>query len=171
MTTAPLTPNERVGGEEPIRVDVRLIAATLRSLEDMVRDGAFRLDLYHRLRVVEIVVPPLRDRPEDIAPLVASVLTRESLRLGIPMPQVTNETMAKLRAHSWPGNVRELENVLIAGLLLSRGRKLSVPSLERAEQKTVSPADQSEIATMDEAMRCVAYVRASSSAAIESPAS
>ena len=117
---------ERVGGRRPITVDVRIVAATNRDLEEAVRSGAFRLDLYHRLRVVEIELPPLRRRPDDVGRLAAHFLdelAREHGRLVELAPDAIDE----LRSYEWPGNVRELRNVLErlvvanAGGLVRRG--------------------------------------------------
>jgi two-component system response regulator PilR (NtrC family) len=102
----------RVGANEEVEVDVRVIAATNRSLEDLVRDRRFREDLYYRLNVIPILVPPLRDRKEDV-PLLAKVfLERFSREMNKPVSRISDEAMALLVRYSWPGNVRELENVI-----------------------------------------------------------
>jgi transcriptional regulator with GAF, ATPase, and Fis domain len=101
----------RVGGTHAIPVNVRLIAATHRDLAAEVRDGRFREDLFFRLHVVPIRLPPLRDRPDDIAPLAAILLERFARELGRPARRLTPEALALMRAHHWPGNVRELENL------------------------------------------------------------
>jgi transcriptional regulator with GAF, ATPase, and Fis domain len=109
---------ERVGGKAPIKVNVRIIAATNRNLEEEVRTGRFRPDLYYRLNVFPITLPPLRDRVEDIAPLTNFFLSRYSRHLGKVMtisPNVINE----LKSYSWPGNVRELEHLIERSVLLS----------------------------------------------------
>ncbi|MFL5304287.1 MAG: sigma-54-dependent transcriptional regulator [Polyangia bacterium] len=116
---------ERVGGNETVSVDVRVIAATNRNLREMVEAKTFRADLYYRLNVVALEVPPLRARVEDIPPLVNHILPRLAADLGVPEPQVTPEAMQVLCAHQWPGNVRELENVLERALVLSRGEPIS----------------------------------------------
>jgi transcriptional regulator with PAS, ATPase and Fis domain len=110
---------ERVGGTEEVRVDVRFIAATNKNLAHMVEDKQFRQDLYYRLNVLSISLPPLRDRKEDLAPLVAEILARKgaSVRVG-------EAAMALLLAHSWPGNVRELANVLERALVLCGGEDI-----------------------------------------------
>lgn len=100
-----------VGGSEEIGVDIRLIAATNRNLPQLVKDGRFREDLYYRINVVQIVLPPLRSRREDIPELAAYFLARFAARAGKPVPRLTPEALEVLLAHTWPGNVRELENV------------------------------------------------------------
>jgi transcriptional regulator with GAF, ATPase, and Fis domain len=117
----------RVGGTAVIDVDVRLIAATNRSLTAMVADGTFREDLYYRLAVFAIRLPALRERRGDLAPLVHQLVGELSQRLGIEPPPVTRAVLAKLEAHDWPGNVRELMNVLEAALILGGGRSLDLP--------------------------------------------
>ncbi|NVB84545.1 MAG: sigma-54-dependent Fis family transcriptional regulator [Kofleriaceae bacterium] len=117
----------RVGGAAEIEVDVRVIAATNRRLDDMVREGAFREDLFYRLAVFEIVVPPLRERVDDIAPLADAILEAHARRLGLVKPQLTRAIVGRLEAHAWPGNVRELENVLEAALIVGDG-KLELPA-------------------------------------------
>ncbi len=112
---------DRVGGTSPIEVDVRIIAATHRDLEADVRAGRFREDLYYRLKVVEIEIPPLRERPEDIPALVDRFLGQLAERLGRPKRQVSGEALALLSRHAWPGNVRELRNVLEQAAVMASG--------------------------------------------------
>ena len=109
----------RVGGNQPIRVDVRVIAATNRDLNEGIREGRFRSDLYYRLNVVSIHIPPLRERREDIVPLVRHFLSLKAKELGIGEKTFSNEAMDLLLAYSWPGNVRELENVVERAMVLS----------------------------------------------------
>ncbi len=123
---------ERVGGTETIRVDVRLIAATNRDLEGLVAEGTFREDLYYRLNVVPIQVPPLRERVEDIPLLVAHFLRVFAERGGKPVPELTPEALALLCRHSWPGNVRELEHVVESILVFSKGGPIAVGDLPPA---------------------------------------
>ena len=103
---------ERVGGERPVAVDVRVVGATNVPLERAVHEGRFRADLYHRLAVLRIQLPPLRQRPEDIPLLVEHFLRQFRRKYGRPVERLTNEAMALLDAYLWPGNVRELRNVL-----------------------------------------------------------
>jgi transcriptional regulator with GAF, ATPase, and Fis domain len=142
---------ERVGGAEPIRVDIRLIAATHRDLARMVQEGAFREDLYYRLRVVNISVPPLRRRKQDIPLLVGFLLNRSATRYGMLAPEVTAAEMERLLAYDWPGNVRELQNVLEESLVCSGGQPLKF-TLELPGGGTSSRPEE-KLPTMDEAMR------------------
>jgi transcriptional regulator with GAF, ATPase, and Fis domain/tetratricopeptide (TPR) repeat protein len=112
---------ERVGGTQPIKVDVRIVAATNRDLEGMVQAGSFREDLYYRLRGVVIDLPALRERPRDIAPLTEGLLRRIAEERGEPVRSVSPEALALLERHRWPGNVRELENVLRSATLFADG--------------------------------------------------
>jgi transcriptional regulator with PAS, ATPase and Fis domain len=112
----------RVGGHHPVAVDARVVAATHRNLELLVREGTFREDLYYRLRGVEIELPPLRDRREDVPHLVRHFAREFCRREGIPEPPVEREALALLLAHDYPGNVRELQNLVEAAISLSDGR-------------------------------------------------
>lgn len=118
---------ERVGGTSPVRVDVRVVAATHQPLEQMIADGRFRADLFYRLAVVPLVVPPLRERREDVEGLTASLLRRHAARFGVEVPRVGADALRRLRAYGWPGNVRELENVLQRALVMTRGDELALP--------------------------------------------
>ena len=117
---------ERVGGSNPIRVDVRVIAATNRDLLRSVSEGIFRQDLYYRLNVFPIQLPPLRERREDIPPLVHYFVRRFSLKIGRKITRIQRDTIDRLVSYSWPGNVRELENVIERAVILSRGSELEV---------------------------------------------
>jgi PAS domain S-box-containing protein len=117
---------ERVGGSHPIKVDVRVIAATNRNLEDAVRKGEFRSDLYYRLNIFPITLPPLRERREDIPLLVTHLVTQLSKKLGKMIEAVPRETMARLRNYDWPGNIRELRNVIERAVIITQGSELSV---------------------------------------------
>jgi len=109
----------RVGGTDSIAVDVRILAATNRDLEQMMKAGTFREDLYYRLNVIPIVIPPLRDRREDIPEIAGRFLKRASAEHGRPDPAISPEAMRLLVAFDWPGNVRQLESILERALLLS----------------------------------------------------
>jgi transcriptional regulator with GAF, ATPase, and Fis domain len=112
---------ERVGGSPPIKLDIRVIAATHRNLQKMVEDGTFREDLWFRINMFPITIPPLRKRQEDIGPLTTYFIRKKSRMLGIhPAPQVDPYAIAGLARHSWPGNVRELENVIESSLIQHR---------------------------------------------------
>ncbi len=115
---------ERVGGDRTLRADVRVIAASNVDLERAVREGRFRSDLYHRLAVFPIQIPPLRERPEDIPLLAAYIVTRKALKLGRKIDDLPREALARLSAYDWPGNIRELENVLERAIILSPGSTL-----------------------------------------------
>jgi DNA-binding NtrC family response regulator len=112
---------DRVGGVKPVEVDVRVIAATHRDLVSQVAAGAFREDLYYRLAVVPIALPPLRERVEDLAALLDHFLARHGSRLGREVRGFHPDALARLAAHDWPGNVRELENLVERCLLLADG--------------------------------------------------
>jgi two-component system nitrogen regulation response regulator GlnG len=101
----------RVGGVAPIRVDVRVVAATHQDLDDLVREGRFREDLYHRLNVIRVRIPPLRERPEDIPQLARSFLLRAAEELKTEPKRVRADVMQRLKNFHWPGNVRQLENI------------------------------------------------------------
>jgi Nif-specific regulatory protein len=113
---------ERVGGSKPITADVRVIAATNRDLEKDVAEGRFRRDLYFRLHVVEILVPPLRKRAEDIPELAAHFLQKLNLETGRKIRGFTEDAMQQLTHYRWPGNVRELKNVVERAVVLSAGQ-------------------------------------------------
>ena len=115
---------EKVGGNETRNVDVRVIAATNKNLLEEARQGRFREDLYYRLNVVPIVVPPLRERREDIPMLVEYFLRRVAESLGQRPKTVSGDAMEKLRRHAWPGNVRELRNLVERLVILSRGQEI-----------------------------------------------
>jgi DNA-binding NtrC family response regulator len=121
---------ERVGGAETIKVDVRMISATNRNLEKMIEDGEFREDLYYRLNVFPINLPPLRDRPEDCVPLVAHFISKFARQMGLPPAGTSVEAMAKIREYSWPGNVRELENIIERAMILARGAEIGTAHLD-----------------------------------------
>ncbi|MDQ3341475.1 MAG: sigma-54 dependent transcriptional regulator [Myxococcota bacterium] len=112
---------ERVGDARTMQLEARVIAATHRDLQDMVKKGTFREDLYYRLRVVEIALPPLRDRASDIPVLVEGLLGKINRDLGKEVRYVTPAAVARLQAYAWPGNVRELENTLTRAVVLAKG--------------------------------------------------
>jgi formate hydrogenlyase transcriptional activator len=130
---------ERVGGGAPVGVDVRVVAATNRDLEQMVARGTFRADLYYRLAVFPVDVPPLRERPEEIRPLTLHFLARHAAEMHRRPPRVPDSVWRGLEAHRWPGNVRELENVLQRALILSPGPDLVLPDLPAAAPTMAGP--------------------------------
>jgi transcriptional regulator with GAF, ATPase, and Fis domain len=120
----------RVGGASQVKVDIRIIAATHQNLHEMVKRKLFRDDLWFRLNVFPIVIPPLRDRKEDIPALVNHFIEKKSKELQIPhVPKLVPGAMAPLMAYAWPGNVRELENVIERALILSKGRPLTFDNI------------------------------------------
>jgi DNA-binding NtrC family response regulator len=127
---------ERVGGTASIEVDVRVIAATNRSLRRLVKEGKFREDLYYRLNVVKIDLPPLRERPEDI-PLLATHFTQKYSVPGEPAKQIAPAAMEVLLNYGWPGNIRELENVIERASVTTRGPQIEPENLP---QELTSPA-------------------------------
>jgi len=112
---------EPVGSNRTIKVNVRIIAATNRDLAKAVQSGTFRSDLYYRLNVIPLRIPPLRDRKGDIPEIVLAFLQKSAKRIGKPVQSVSQETMELLASYSWPGNIRELQNVIERGVVLSRG--------------------------------------------------
>jgi formate hydrogenlyase transcriptional activator len=119
---------ERVGGHKPIAVDVRLIAATHRDLLGAVADGRFRADLFYRLNVFPILVPALRDRPEDIADLARHFLHHFNRRLGKRVTAIDAESLGLLTTYAWPGNVRELENLIERAMIVTADDTLRIDS-------------------------------------------
>jgi two-component system response regulator AtoC len=120
---------QRLGGTLPIPVDARLIAATNRDLDALVAEGRFREDLYYRLAVVRLQVPPLRERPGDLAPLVGRLIRRLNARLGKNIRGVDEQALEALQAHPFPGNVRELENLLERAMIFAESDTLGVADL------------------------------------------
>ncbi len=132
---------ERVGGERPIQVDVRVIAATNKELQQAVRQNHFREDLFFRLNVLPVHIPPLRERPEDVPPLVKHFTARQAARLGRPV-QVDAGALQLLAAHAWPGNVRELANIVERLVILSTEATITAEQVVR-----VLPQDGARPAT------------------------
>lgn len=150
---------ERVGGRHPITVDVRVVAATHRDLQEMVRLGQFREDLWYRLAVFPIYLPPLRERPEDIPALARHFAQRAAVRFGLPLQLPTDEDIRALLSYHWPGNIRELAAVIDRAAILGNGRGLQVVKAlgvtePLAPAKIDNPAVQPEsFATLDEVVR------------------
>jgi DNA-binding NtrC family response regulator len=132
---------DRLGGTRPVRVDVRILAATNRDLQAEVAAGRFREDLYFRLDVVRLHLPPLRDRPGDILPLAESFARRYAEANGLPNRRFSTAARASLRAHAWPGNVRELENAIHRAVLLADGPEIAADAIElRSTRGAPAPA-------------------------------
>jgi transcriptional regulator with GAF, ATPase, and Fis domain len=141
---------ERVGGNQTIRTDVRVIAATNRDLPAAVAAGTFRSDLFYRLNVFPIALPPLRERPGDIPLLVKFFVDKYGPRVGRRVDVIDPATMERLIHYSWPGNIRELENITERALILTRGNELSIDpellptSSARMEPRETSPPAHAE---------------------------
>jgi DNA-binding NtrC family response regulator len=120
---------ERVGGNAPIKVDVRLVAATNKDLAQLVGEGKFREDLFYRLNVVQVTLPPLRDRKEDIPMLVESFLKHFAKENNRPFRELTPDAMTAILNHNWPGNVRELRTAIEHGVVMAGGAKISLRDL------------------------------------------
>lgn len=138
---------ERVGGERPLHVDVRIVAATHRDLASMVQQGRFREDLWYRIAVFPIVLPPLREHPEDIAALAEHFAKRAAMRFGFSLQRPSPEDIAFLTTYSWPGNVRELAAVIDRATILGEGQRLEVakalgivPNIQTATPAMALPA-------------------------------
>ena len=116
---------ERVGGDKPTKVNVRVVVATHRNLEDLVKQNSFRRDLFHRIYVFPLVLPPLRERPEDFAPLVGHFAGQVAAQNGWKEKTFSEDAIAELQKYSWPGNVRELRNVVERLVLLAEGAAVS----------------------------------------------
>ena len=139
---------ERVGGQQSIRVDVRLIATTNRDLKVEVDAGKFRQDLYYRLNVVPIHLPPLRDRVEDIPVLVHHFLGRAASQLGVEVAGITADAIGLIQRRAWPGNIRELANAVERAVILSRGGVLRAEAfVEDASSIGARPAVTTAIAS------------------------
>ena len=147
---------ERVGGSYPIPVDIRVVAATHRNLEDMVRENRFREDLWFRLNVFPIQKPPLRERKEDIPGLVHHFVARKSKELRLLNPSAPAPgAIDRLMAYSWPGNVRELENVIERAMILNKNGLLTFDHLVPNSHEHSRPAArlrEDEALGLDEAM-------------------
>jgi formate hydrogenlyase transcriptional activator len=132
---------ERLGGTKTIKVDVRLVAATHRDLARMVAEGGFREDLYYRLNVFPLVLPPLRERPEDIPRLVRHFTQQFARRMGRRIETIPAEAMDALVRYPWPGNVRELQNIIERAVILSPGPSLQVPLVDLQPAGRQAPGD------------------------------
>jgi two-component system response regulator AtoC len=140
----------RVGGTVPLKVDVRIIAATNKDLARLVKEGDFREDLFYRLNVVRMVLPPLRERREDIPMLAYHCLQKATVGSGQPPRGLVPETIEVLKRYHWPGNVRELENVIERAVSLARGPLLLPGDLPECVRETSAPADEDGLMTLEE---------------------
>jgi len=132
---------DRLGGAAPVRVNVRILATTNRDLPAEVQRGAFREDLYFRLNVVSLRIPPLRERPGDIAALAEHFARRYADVNGLPLRPLSREALLRLASHGWRGNVRELENVIHRAVLLADGAEIGIGAIELGPPATMaSPA-------------------------------
>ena len=120
---------EPVGGTQTIQADVRMIAATHQDLEKLIAEGRFREDLFYRLNVIGIMMPPLRERTEDILELALHFLMQASQKCGKPITHIDPEALAALERHPWPGNVRELENVIERAVVMADSDRISLVDL------------------------------------------
>src|SRR5207245_1879919 len=143
---------ERLGSTRTKRVDVRVVAATNRNLEEMVAAGSFRNDLYYRLDVFPVTLPPLRERPEDIPPLVRYFVQKFARRMNKRIETVPADAMAALSRYAWPGNVRELENAVERAVILTSGPALRVPASEFRARAVPSAGGDTLEATEREAI-------------------
>ena len=131
---------ERVGGKQTLAVDLRIISATNQDLEELVRQGRFRHDLYYRINVVRLGIPPLAERPEDLPYLVQLIIQRLNKKYNKQVESVSREVMQKIRTYPWPGNVRELENILERSLLFTKGKEIL--TLDLAVPATANSAEE-----------------------------
>jgi transcriptional regulator with GAF, ATPase, and Fis domain len=147
---------QRVGGSRTISVDVRTVSATNRDLETMVKNQQFRKDLWYRLNVFPILIPPLRERKEDIPELVEYFARRQSVEMNLPYQySFAPEAIDQLAGYDWPGNIRELQNVIERALIISRGEPLYFPNLSACSGKSADVSHSTEPAefpTMEEMM-------------------
>jgi two-component system, NtrC family, response regulator AtoC len=143
----------RIGGNDPIDVGVRIVDATNRDLARAVREGKFREDLFYRLNVIPIVIPPLRDRREDIPLLIESFLERLAVEMKKRIDGVSADAMTALLAHSWPGNVRELRNILERGAVVATGPTIQLADLGLAPVRDAAPDRPGALASLEEVER------------------
>src|SRR5580765_2470231 len=135
---------ERVGGRQPIRVNVRVVAATNRDLKAAVADGIFRQDLFYRLNVFPIEVPPLRERKDDLLMLVEYFVQRYAKRAGKKIRSIDKKALDLLQSYDWPGNIRELQNIIERSVILSSGGEFSVDE-SWLTKETLAPASRIEV--------------------------
>jgi transcriptional regulator with GAF, ATPase, and Fis domain len=142
---------ERIGGKNTLRIDIRIIAATNRDLLKMISEGEFRSDLFYRLHVFPIYLPPLRERKEDIPLLADHFLRKAAKKMHKDIESITDESLNEMLNYNWPGNVRELEHVIEKAVILSEGRTISI-QIAKAINHSVNAAslDAAEFKTLKE---------------------
>jgi two-component system, NtrC family, response regulator PilR len=134
-----------VGAQKEVPIDVRILSATHKDLGALVTEGSFRQDLYYRINVIELPVPALRERPEDVPVLAEHILTRLAKQSGIPLPRLESRALAALQAHAFPGNVRELENILERAMTLCEGSLIREEDLRLPQELTFTPELEPEL--------------------------
>ncbi|MBI1831599.1 MAG: sigma-54-dependent Fis family transcriptional regulator, partial [Planctomycetes bacterium] len=139
---------ERVGSSDPMRVDVRIIAATHQDLERLIREGRFREDLFYRINVIPIQVPPLRERVEDIPELAMAFIQQSAQRCKKNVTQIDDDALSLLKAFPWPGNIRQLENVIERAVVIAEGNVLTLQEMP-AELFHVEPPANQEAVLLD----------------------
>ena len=147
---------ERVGGNTPIHVDIRILAATNRDLTDMVAKGTFREDLYYRLNVFPITIPPLRDRGNDIIALADHFLTKFSTEMGVDVKRISTPAINMLLCYHWPGNVRELENVIERAIILAEDGAIHAYNLPPSLQTPIV-SESSPTGSLDARLNAIEY--------------
>lgn len=159
---------ERVGDQTPIKVDVRIITATNKNLDDLIAQGRFREDLYFRINVFPLSIPPLKDRPEDIPIIIQHFLEQHNQKSGKKIMGLSPEAVARLSAYAWPGNVRELRNAIEYALVLCQGAQINshhLPQKIAAEAICPSPPEALPVRERDELIRVLREVGGNQSAA------
>jgi len=134
-----------VGAQKETRIDVRILSATHKNLETLVTEGKFRQDLYYRINVIELSVPPLREHPEDIEQLTEQLLIRLNGESDLPIPRISDSALEELKRYSFPGNVRELENILERAMALCENDVIEAQDLQLPKEKSVETASNSSI--------------------------
>jgi len=133
---------DRIGGKEPVKVDIRLIATSNRKLEEYVKAGKFREDLYFRLNVISLKLPPLRDRPSDIIQLAQLFADKYSAQNGFDKKKISAAAEKALKSHTWPGNVRELENTMYRAILISQENEIELASVQISGEEQISSTEK-----------------------------
>jgi DNA-binding NtrC family response regulator len=140
---------ERVGGEETLHVDARVIAATNKNLKEGMERVSFRNDMFYRINFIPLLIPPLRERPEDIPVLGAEFLERYARKMGKPLRGFSDEGLDAMMRYSWPGNVRELENVIERTVVLAKGERIEASDLPGALRESSGPAGDTRLSLLE----------------------